>query len=184
MIVALGLSTIGCDDTSSSSSSESTTDSTQKVASYTTVWHQSDEDYYYSSYYYETRYSVTSVPFEGITYSEASSEFNGPTSSTADINYVGTANVGDSAYLTHWPDGSSTYSTQPFEDVDYYSRTVYNNDDSDYYYSSYYMSYVLHEGSAYEGSRDDYVLSDSGDEYVDKTPEDNDGKESSTSDNE
>jgi hypothetical protein len=112
------------------------------------------------------------VPFEGITYEPANSNFNGPLSSTADINYVGTANVQDKAYLTHWPDGTSTYSCKPFDGVTYRSRTVYNQDDDIYSYS-YYESYVLYEGTALAGSRSDFELD--GEIYVDKTLVDNDG---------
>jgi hypothetical protein len=181
LVVALSLFTIGCDEsTSSTSSSSSSTNSstgdadnsTAKVASYTTVWYNNGSNY--SSVYYDNSYSVTSLPFEGITYDKATSNFNGPLSATADINYVGTANVQDDPYLTHWSDGTSTYSCKPFDGVDYRSRTVYNNED-DYYSSSYYESYVLHEGTASDSVRDDFELD--GDIYMNKNVVDNDGKE-------
>jgi hypothetical protein len=171
LVVVLGLFTFGCDDSASSSSSTSTTDngSTTAVESYTTAWHNGTSSVYYDN----VRYSVTSVPFEGVVYERATADFDGPVSSLADINYVGTANITNKPYLTHWVDGTSTYSSKPFDGVTYRSRTVYNNNEDSYYYSSYYNSYVLYEGTATEDSRSDYELE--GDTYVNKNVIDNDG---------
>ncbi|MDR2643325.1 MAG: hypothetical protein LBC74_11090 [Planctomycetaceae bacterium] len=172
IVIALCLFAVGCDDGSSSTKTTSE-ESTLVVASYTTVWH--DNGTSYSSYVYDDiRYSVTSVPFEGVEYEKASSDFDGPLSSTADINYVGTASIQSDPYLTHWQDGSSTYSSKPFGGVTYRPRTVYNNEEDNYYYSSYYNSYVLYEGTATEGSYSDYELE--GDTYVNKNLVDNDGR--------
>jgi hypothetical protein len=166
--------TIGCDDSSSSSTSTTQTDnaSTAAVVSYTTAWHGNGNTSYYYDY---SRYSVTSVPFEGVTYEVANGNFDGPLSTMADINYVGTGNVQDNPYLTHWADGTSTYSSKPFDGITYRQRTVYNNSDDDWYYSySYYESYVLYEGSATDdSSRGDYELQ--GDVYINTTVVDNDG---------
>ncbi|MDR1483956.1 MAG: hypothetical protein LBT09_03935 [Planctomycetaceae bacterium] len=174
-VVVLGLFTVGCDDSTSSSSTSTATDkdSTLEVVSYTTAWTNNGNSY--SSYYYnDVRYSVTAVPFEGIAYEKASSDFNGPLSTTADVNYIGTANVQSEPYLTHWQDGTSTYSSKPFDGVTYRSRTVYNND-GDSYYNSYDYGYVLYEGTASDdSSRSDYELD--GDVYVNKNLIDNDGR--------
>ncbi|MDR1477693.1 MAG: hypothetical protein LBJ00_01995 [Planctomycetaceae bacterium] len=172
LVVVMSLFTIGCDDSSSSSTDTQTNSaSTTLVASYTTAWPNNGST---SAYYYDIRYSVTAVPFEGVSYDKATDSFNGPLSSMADINYVGTGNVQDNPYLTHWDDGTSTYSCKPFDGVTYRQRTVYNNEDDGYYYSSYYMSYVLYEGTATDGSRSDFELE--GDVYINQNVVDNDGR--------
>jgi hypothetical protein len=170
LVIVLGLFTFGCDDSASSSSSTTETDSTREVASYSTAWYDNGNST--SSFYYNVRYSVTTVPFEGIEYEVATADFKGPLNSMADVNYVGTANVSNDPYLTHWPDGKSTYSTKPFDGVTYSRRTFYNNDNDSLLLSSH-ESYVMYEGTALEGSRDDYILE--GDTYVDKNTVDNDG---------
>ncbi|MDR0392543.1 MAG: hypothetical protein LBH59_11585 [Planctomycetaceae bacterium] len=178
LVIVLGLFTFGCDDSASSSSSATDSESTRQIASYSTAWYDNGNST--SSYYYNIRYSVTEVPFEGIEYEVATSDFKGPLNSIADVNYVGTANVSSDPYLTHWSDGTSTYSTKAFDGVTYTRRTFYNNDNDSYVFGSY-ESYVMYEGTALEGTRDDYILE--GDTYVNKNTVDNDGYVSRFNDN-